>query len=374
MSALYSCNVFMLYVLCLSIQASLSCALHFVVPGFMKAGTTFLFGTMVTHPQLLNTLRGVTFKETGCYGPQYTSSQSEANLLTHNRMQCFPFLEAHESMNMHFGDGTVWYNARAYMPATLLRDNPDLKVLFAIRNPVHRAQSHHRFNYKTFHKGNNGDLNEIVAYLLDPVSNAGNPQGGSLLDLRAQAVAILSERDPAEKTRLTEKLVFNFQKKARSSIAKQRELSPVIKFSIYFPPVYYWFSKIPAGNVAVVPMERLQTHKLSTEAKLGCMRNLSSPTQFAQVLESYELAQRTADAALEESRSLVAQQLEKLNSIEDEAKRAGKLSKWEKERVQRDANIAKQRDGVLDRAYNVAQYNRIFRYGTVSMYCKLLFL
>ncbi len=46
----------------------------------------------------------------------------------------------------------------------------------------------------------------------------------------------------------------------------------------------------------------------------------------------------------------------------------------EEERVQGDAEMAEQGDGVLDRAYNVAQYNRIFRYGTVSMYCKLLFL
>jgi hypothetical protein len=69
-------------------QASSSCALTFMIPGFMKAGTTFLFDTLGRHPQVLMALKGVAFKETGCYlGTQMSKSRRM------QRMNCYPFVE-----------------------------------------------------------------------------------------------------------------------------------------------------------------------------------------------------------------------------------------------------------------------------------------
>jgi hypothetical protein len=72
-------------------QAEKSCVLSFVIPGFMKAGTTYLFDIITKHPQVLLTLKGVAYKESGCYYREATS-----NHRSHNRMNCFPFVEDHE--------------------------------------------------------------------------------------------------------------------------------------------------------------------------------------------------------------------------------------------------------------------------------------
>ena len=52
------------------VQASISCTMHFAVAGFMKSGSTFLYNTIAQHPQVVKLLRGVGFKESGCYLPE----------------------------------------------------------------------------------------------------------------------------------------------------------------------------------------------------------------------------------------------------------------------------------------------------------------
>jgi hypothetical protein len=52
------------------VQASVSCTMHFTIAGFMKSGSTFLFNTIAQHPQIVKLLRGVGFKESGCYLPE----------------------------------------------------------------------------------------------------------------------------------------------------------------------------------------------------------------------------------------------------------------------------------------------------------------
>lgn len=53
----------------------------------MKAGTTYLFDLLGKHPQILLTLRGYGFKETGCYFAPFSDKSSG------ERMNCFPFTE-----------------------------------------------------------------------------------------------------------------------------------------------------------------------------------------------------------------------------------------------------------------------------------------
>jgi hypothetical protein len=47
------------------------------------------------------------------------------------------------------------------------RDNPKIKVLFAIRDPVSRLQSHHRFIYNSLNSKGFGSLNDIVSFCLN---------------------------------------------------------------------------------------------------------------------------------------------------------------------------------------------------------------
>jgi hypothetical protein len=267
-------------------------------------------------------------------------------------------VEAHEEM--YFGDGTVWYNSHLDAPDSLLADNPDIKVLFSIRDPVHRTQSQHRFIYKTLSAKAAGDLNEIVYYLLDRNNDAGNGEG-SLMALHDQACAILAEKRPAQKTALIEQLVRNFQFKARSDSKRYRELNQYIKYSIYFPPIYYWFGKIPRGNIAVVPVELLQAKHQTAETKLEFLRNLSTPVHYRVAAAAHEDALQRAALAQAESAQLRATMLAKVALIEDDARREQRLEQCEREWQKREAKIARERDEPLDAEYTAAQYNRIFR-------------
>lgn len=76
---------------------------------------------------------GIVYKETGCYF-EYVIYGNES----FNRMSCFPFIEPHEPFI--FGDGTVYYAQRFRVAAYLKRENPHLKVLFLLRDPIERGR------------------------------------------------------------------------------------------------------------------------------------------------------------------------------------------------------------------------------------------
>merc|ERR1711968_100714 len=105
------------------------------MPGFMKAGTTFAFSTITRHPHILNPLVGVSFKETGCYLPSEMSARRAAN-----RMNCFPFVRSGEKFI--FGDGTTYYAGSESVPRLMHKDNPQLRALFVLRDPIQRMLSH----------------------------------------------------------------------------------------------------------------------------------------------------------------------------------------------------------------------------------------
>jgi hypothetical protein len=87
-------------------QSRVSCALTFAIVGFMKAGTTYVYDLLASHPQVVKNLKvptghitirlkvliafkqGVGFKETGCYLPSSLRNNSGIN-----RMDCFPFVQ-----------------------------------------------------------------------------------------------------------------------------------------------------------------------------------------------------------------------------------------------------------------------------------------
>ena len=138
-------------------QANLSCGPTFIIAGFMKAGSTFLFNSLSSHPQILRNLKGVAFKEAAAYlDIWYTNTPSL-------RMNRFPFIEEYESSNFIFGDGTITYGVKQQIPYYLKRDNEKLKVLFVVRDPIERSKSHHRYFYAGFKTDIGRNLNLIVS-------------------------------------------------------------------------------------------------------------------------------------------------------------------------------------------------------------------
>lgn len=361
----------------------MSCALHFVVPGFMKAGTTYMFGSLMSHPQLLNTLRGVTFKETGCYSSQYTqlkpwtggtSSKAVVKLDANgaviseyrNRMHCFPFVESHEQM--FFGDGTVWYGFHPEVRTALLRDNPQLKVLFSVRNPVHRTESQHRFSYRTLLRQHNGDLNEIVHYLLDPASLVSS-DGASLVELRSLALSAVEDRDLVSKQHKIDTLLKNFLKKPPRGNKKYAALNQFVKYSIYFPAVYSWMQVVPTRNIMVAPVEQLQVNRLSDPAKLEYVRNLTTVGAYSALLAVHADAVSSAERELQVLLVSHSAKQEKALGEQDAQKQLQVLAKLEQEWETKKTKINKQRNAALNGAFLAVQYNRIFRY---SMYLSLV--
>ncbi len=106
-------------------QANLSCAISFVVAGFMKAGSSYLYNLLTSHPQVVKLLRGVAFKESGCYLPDSMRGKKSPA-----RMKCFPFIE--EGELFIYGDATVNYAVRKEVPKFLHQDNPNIKVCVSL--------------------------------------------------------------------------------------------------------------------------------------------------------------------------------------------------------------------------------------------------
>lgn len=256
-------------------QAVSSCSPHFVIPGFMKAGTSFLYDALTRHPQIVHALKGVVFKETGCYLPNSMVPKKAPN-----RMTCFPFIEEQEGLIV--GDGTVYNAAGKDTPHHFAADNRGIKVIFLVRSPIVRAKSHHRFNYKAFKSFGLQNMNLMVDEALDPGR-------GGMLDLHQAAVtALKAKAGSPERQALVEKLVDMYHagvtRECSSGVAsgvagsgsgcnKQRyhRAANVIFHSLYFPAIWHWMRVVGQTNVLVLQAESIDTRLQGHEAVLAVL-------------------------------------------------------------------------------------------------------
>ena len=65
------------------------------------------------------------------------------------RMQCFPYVDQEESGYFAYGDGTVYYHSKRNVPTFLKEDNPEMRAVFVVRDPIDRLVSHFKFAYKS---------------------------------------------------------------------------------------------------------------------------------------------------------------------------------------------------------------------------------
>ena len=235
-------------------QAKLSCAPHFTIAGFMKAGTSFLYDSLTKHPQIIHALRGVVFKETGCYLPNSMTPKRAPG-----RMMCFPFLE--EGDNIIMGDGTVYNAGGKETPYHFRQDNPEIKVIFVVRHPVERAKSHHRFNYLAFKSFGLQNMNDMVDLALDP-------QRGGLADLHHLATqAAAAAKGSAQRLDIVTRLVDLYHggivrpcgssNTSTCDPKRYHRAANVVFHSLYFCAVWHWSRVVGPQNVLVVAAENI---------------------------------------------------------------------------------------------------------------------
>lgn len=243
-------------------QAVVSCAPHFTIAGFMKAGTSFLYDSLTKHPQIIHALRGVVFKETGCYLPNSMTPRRAPG-----RMMCFPFLEKGDNIIM--GDGTVYNAGGKDTPYHFYQDNPEIKVIFVVRQPVERAKSHHRFNFLAFKSFGLQNMNDMVDLALDS-------ERGGLADLHHLATeAAAAPKASVQRLSLVTRLVDLYHggivRPCGSKATNMSSCDPkryhraanVVFHSLYFCAVWHWSRVVGKRNVLVVKAEdidlRIQT-------------------------------------------------------------------------------------------------------------------
>ena len=138
--------------------AKFRCAPSFIIPGTQKGASTFLFHALSRHPQVVPPLRGAHgYKEAGAYVLQNCRRKDKQ---IGNRVHRFPFLEPDEPFAT--GDGTVHYMVTcAAIPGEIVRDNPAVRVIFALRDPIARAWSDYRFAAQ-WYKNKGWGFNAVV--------------------------------------------------------------------------------------------------------------------------------------------------------------------------------------------------------------------
>lgn len=150
----------------------------------------YLMTTALTnHPQVLRALKGVNFKETGCYLPPSRTTW-RADSPSH-RMNCFPFIEQHESRYI-YGDATVTYSANYDVPYFLQQDNPSVKSIFVVRRPISRTESHFRYSLGLFTSLGFDTVDKAIAFALRNESR--------LHALREEAVALVTYLEAASES------------------------------------------------------------------------------------------------------------------------------------------------------------------------------
>jgi len=124
--------------------------------GFMKSASTFLFSAITEHPQVLPPVKGSMLKETYCYHPSPIRKIIK-------RPWCFPYIEENE--NFVTADGTVYYSTDPTVAQSLLEDNKNIKIVFAIRQPADRIYSNYKFAYMTY--STKGAIDDLIERGMD---------------------------------------------------------------------------------------------------------------------------------------------------------------------------------------------------------------
>eukprot|EP01039_Chlorochromonas_danica_P011220 gene11220-12517_t len=194
-----------------------------------------------------------------------------------HRLQCFPFLEAHDHVIV--GDATVFYAFSRGTPEQLLIDNPAIKVIFSLRHPIERIQSHHRFDFHSFQSIGYGNINECLWIAIQPDSK--------LSQWRNVVVQVLAyvrdhhlyhgkkmtwtRRECPPLDHLMQLYQAGLKKNVSFSIWRCYNL---LLHSLYFLPIFQWYEIIPLWNIRVIRSELFDPRKVSFDEKKRLLREV----------------------------------------------------------------------------------------------------
>jgi hypothetical protein len=151
----------------------------------------------------------------------------------------------------------VTYVSFYSVPIFMHKDNPNLRVIFLIRDPVSRLVSHHSFIYNSLKRANSTNLNTLLAA---EISSDSSGRGGNrgLWELRRGAVALLaavgSQLPPGQVSAAAEAVVRMYY--SISVTASARGL-PLILHSIYYPGIQHWSNVFGMEKILLVRSEKL---------------------------------------------------------------------------------------------------------------------
>lgn len=133
-----------------------------------------------------------------------------------------------------------------------------MQAIFIIRDPIVRTLSHHKFSYGGFTRELKGmsDINDIIAYALDPAQPGGLM---TLHSLAAEAVNdIKNNRVSFHNSSAIKKLMDQYKRGLQgANIGKYRIAANLIIHSIYFPAIYNWADIIGKNNIFIISGEIL---------------------------------------------------------------------------------------------------------------------
>ncbi len=104
---------------------------HFIIIGVQKGGTSTLFELLKQHPDIQTSC----FKEVHYYDFNYSKG-------IHWYKSFFPVNK--KNSKVIYGEASPYYIFHPLAPERLYKDNPNVKLIVMLRNPVHRAYSHYQ--------------------------------------------------------------------------------------------------------------------------------------------------------------------------------------------------------------------------------------
>jgi hypothetical protein len=141
----------------------------------------------------------------------------------------------------------------------IYRENPNLKSIVIVRDPIARAESHHRFSYNQYRDHGLADMNVVVDISLAPGSRLDEIYQLALPALKVMRENQAFHHDPAFQSFLETTRKF-FMPGARANYTFQRAANTIF-FSLYFHPIYSWDQVMGVENVYILEAERIASSR-----------------------------------------------------------------------------------------------------------------
>lgn len=138
----------------------------------------------------------------------------------------------------------------------MFSENPNIKTIIILRDPIKRAESHHRYSYRQYGDHGLANMNDVVDLALCP--------GYPLDTIYQLATDVLTkyaanEGGQDELQRFLDKVSRFFSPRRTDLVvnATYQRAANTLFFSLYFHPIYIWDQIMGAENIYVVEAERL---------------------------------------------------------------------------------------------------------------------